>query len=162
MRIEEITSWAKEFMLKDGTHGPTLFVETEARQLYFLALGRRFASDHPGERVREVTLIIMTWANMQRPGQAAPKLRPSQDPNRMELLMISQLTVNADDSTKLDGQLVEIIRDGQGKVCDLYHLPATIEDGQSPILTLFVLGFHHPQWSTRDVWRVLQDILGPG
>jgi hypothetical protein len=133
----------------------------EARVLYFLVLGRKFAADHPSEHVREVAFIALSWASTQRPGQPAPKQRPSQDPNRMELLAISQLIVSADESMKVDGQMVEIIRDNKGKVRDLYHLPATVEGGQSPLLAAFVLGFHHPQWSTSEVWRVLHDLQGP-
>ncbi len=178
MKIKDITAWAKEFMLKDGTHGPTLFVETDKPQMvvagltdmpatpdvrlpYFLALGRRFAAEHPGEHAREVAFIALSWASKQLPGQPASKHRPSQDPNRMELLMISHLTVNADGPMKLDGQFVEVIRDNQGKVRDLYHLPTSVQSGQSPILTAFVLGFHHPQWSTSQVMQVLQDLQGP-
>jgi hypothetical protein len=178
MRIKEITTWAKEFMLKDGKHAPTLFVETdapkmviaglgdmpgtpEARRLYFLEAGRHLAADHPGERMREVALIVMSWASKRFPGQPAPKVRPSQDPNRMELLMISHLALNADSSIKLDGQMVEIIRDNTGKVRDLYHLPATVEGGKDPILTLFMLGFNHPQLSNAEIRHRLEALLGP-
>lgn len=178
MKIKEITEWAKEFMLKDGSHAPTLFVETNApkmviaeladmpgtpelRRLYFLMAGRKFAADHPGEQPREVAFIVMSWANFRLPGQPAPKRLPSQDPNRKELLLISHLTVSADNSMKEDGQMVEIIRDRQGKVRDLYHLPATVQGGQSPFLIAFVLGFQHPEWSNQEVWRILQDMRGP-
>lgn len=178
MKIKDITEWAKEFMLKDGKHAPTLFVETDAPQmviaeladmpgtpdarlLYFMAVGRKFAAEHPGARVREVAFIVMAWANKYVPGQPIPKMRPSQNPDRMELLTISHLIVNADNSMRLDGQMVEIIRDEKGKVRDLYHLPATVEGGQSPILTLFVLGFQNPQASNREIMQLLQDMSGP-
>lgn len=174
MKIKEITEWAKEFMLKDGTHAPTLFVETDAPQMviaeladipgtsterlpYFLAAGRKLAADYPGGRVREVAFIVMAWASMHAIGQPAPKMRPSQDPKRIELLTISHLTVNANDSVKLDGQMVEIIRDGSGQVRDLLHLSATVEGGQSPMLLLFILGFQHPHFSDREIMRLLQD-----
>lgn len=173
MKIEEITEWAKEFLLKDGTHAPTLFVETDKPQLiiaeladmpatpnarlsYFLELGHKLAADHPGERASEVAFIALSWTSKQLPGQPAPKHRPSQDPNRMELLVISHLTLNADLTTRLDGQLVEIIRDNEGKVRDLYHLPATAEDGQSAMLLLFMVGFDYPEMSESDIKRIMR------
>jgi hypothetical protein len=178
MQIDDLTIWAKEFMLKDGKHAPTLFVETDkpemviagladmpgtpdARLTYFLALGRKFAADHPGERVREVAFIVMSWASKQEVGKPAPKVRPSQDPNRMELLLISHVTLNADDSVALDGQMVEILRDGKGKVRDLLQLPGNVEGGQSPMLILFILGFQNPQLSDREIVRIMQDMRGP-
>ncbi len=177
MKIDEITTWAKEFLLKDGTHDPTLFVETDAPQLvvagladmpaspntrmsYFLALGRKLAADHPGERVREVAFIALSWASKQLPGQPTPKQRPSQDPNRMELLAISHLTSNADHSVKLDGQLVEIIRDNRGKLRDLLPLPTTAQDAQNPLLVLFILGWRYPELSERELKQLLRDTLG--
>lgn len=124
-------------------------------------LGRKFAADYPGEHPREVAFIALTWASKQLPGQPAPKQRPSRDPNRMELLMIAHLVVSADGPMKEDGQLVEILRDGKGKVRDLYHLPATVKGGQSLFLMLFVLGFQHPQLSNYEIGRLLQDLRGP-
>jgi hypothetical protein len=178
MKIKDITEWAKEFMLKDGSHAPTLFVETDApqmviaelagmpgtpaaRQPYFLAMGRKLAAEHPGVRVREVAFIAMSWASMQLPGQPAPKTLPSKDPNRMELLLIAHLTLDADGSMKEDGQMVEIIRDNKGKVRDLYHRPDTVESGLSPFLILFVLGFNYPQASDSQIMQLMQDMRGP-
>ncbi len=177
MKIEEMTTWAKEFLLQDGTHAPTLFVETEVGQViaelpdlpettnqrlsYFLALGRHFAAAHPGENVRELAFIALSWASKQLPGEPAPKLRPSQDPNRVELLMISHLTVNPDHTVKLDGQMVEIIRDNDGKLRDLFHLPGSVEGGQSPVLVLFVLGARYPDLSEAEIKRLMLDALGP-
>ena len=177
MEIDEITTWAKKFLLKDGTHDPTLFVETDAPQVivaglanmpaaldirmsYFLAVGRKFATDHPGEQMHEVAFIELSWASKQLPGQSTPKHRPAQDPNRTELLTISHLTANADHSVKLDGQSVEIIRDNKGKLRDLLPLPTTAEDGQSPLLVLFLLGFRYPELSEREIKQLLRDTMG--
>ena len=133
----------------------------DARLLYFLEIGRKLASEHPGQQVKEVAFIAMSWASFQPLDQPSPSIRPSKDPNRKELLVIQHLMVNAEGTMKLDGEMVEILRDGKGRVHDLYHLPAEVQEGQSPMLMLFVLGFNYPQTSNREIMHRLQALLGP-
>jgi hypothetical protein len=177
MKIDEITAWAKELLLEDGTHAPTLFVETDAPEViiseladlpptpnarlsYFLELGRHLARKHPNEQAREVAFIALSWASKQAPDQPVPEYRPSQDPNRMELLVISHLTLRADFTTRLDGQLVEIIRDNEGKVRDLYQLPGNVESGESAMLVLFILGFQYPEMTELEFKQIMLRTFG--
>ncbi len=176
MHVDDITKMAKEFVLKDGKHGPTLFVETDAPQMlllgmaempptpaqrlsYFIAIGRKFGQEHAGTTIRELLYVMLAWASLQKVGDPAPRGRPSQDPNRKEMLVITHATITGTKVTYTT-QMMEVIRANKKSV-DLMQLPAPTQEGSNPQLALFITAFHHPQLTDAEIMRLSRDAQGP-
>lgn len=68
------------------------------------------------------------------------KQRPSQDPKRKEVLLVSQLEV---ETKQTHMNILEMKRDKKGELRSLETLPQLTEktDVQSPLLNAFALGF---------------------
>jgi hypothetical protein len=155
MTMNQISAIAKEVMLKDGYHAPTLIVEgtkeggilslkhfpddPDEKHLAMQATGYNVGKKAElGELVR-VFLISEAWVSMAKSG-TLPSVRPSKDPNRREVLIISSLAV--DRTTALT--LFHIERDAAGKVTGLTEFSPSPEDAptmKSPLLDAFLHGF---------------------
>src|SRR5215211_7133057 len=102
--LEEIISNAKEIMFRDGNHVPILIVEggksliagqipdmpeTHGERMELLRFfGQVAAKSGRVDQLRQVFMISEGW--MSEPGEDKPTdLRPAQDPNRKEVLIIS-------------------------------------------------------------------------
>lgn len=183
MDLAMITDWAKDTMLTlGGHHGPMLFVETdkrdaqngkptlhivalanglpewpELRRAMFIQVGQRFAADFPDEHLEKIAFIFMAWATMTPVSQPVAKVRPSQDPNRIELLVISYAAVTPG-GIEQDGAMVEIIRDRKGKVLDLFQRPEVVERAQDFLLMGFIEGVRNPTMSVPEIMRYLDDL----
>jgi hypothetical protein len=175
MHVDEIMAMAKEFVLKDGKHGPTLFVETDAqiviaglanlpptpeeRQDAFIAVGRKFRQDHPDEQLREILYIMLAWTSLQKVGDPAPRVRPSQDPQRKEMLVMTHAIVTGATAT-YSTQLLEVIRPTK-KTADLVQLPAPIKEGGNTQLDLFIAAYHNPLLPDAAIRQYVRDARGP-
>lgn len=158
MDIADITKMAKQFLMEDGSHAPTLFIQTDKqiiiaevrdlpgtpteRLLALQAAGQQLGQARRGEVLREVGFIVLGWASMHAVDDPTPRGRPSQDPNRKEIMIISFVRLTPDGVTN-ESELVEILRDGQGKVHDLYHIPNEIKQQPQadPLVMAFIDGF---------------------
>lgn len=175
MNIQDIISWAKEFMLKDGGHRPTLFVETDKPQMifadvadmpppaqrlaHFIELGRKMGQEHAGENLTEVAIVVMAWGSRQLPGQPAPKVRPSQDPKRMEVFMITNMRF-VGEKIERGGEIYEILRDGKGKVVDLLKMQG-VGQPQDNLLAGFAAGFKSAIYTEEQIIQMIRDQKGP-
>ena len=87
---------------------------------------------------------MLAWASL-RPANAPPtKIRPSQDPDRKEMLMISLVRLTEGGGYEVQGELVEILRNRDRTVHDLLQLPTpqSAEPGnEDPMLLSFIKGF---------------------
>jgi hypothetical protein len=155
MTMNRIAAIAKEVMLRDGYHAPTLIVEgtkeggilslkhfpddPEEKHLAMRATGYNVGKKAElGELVR-VFLVSEAWVSIPIEGKL-PSVRPSKDPARREALIISSLAV--DRSTAMT--IFHIERDTQGKVSGLTEFSPSAKDGltmQSPLLDAFLHGF---------------------
>src|SRR6266700_2813126 len=102
--LEEIISDAKEIMLRDGNHVPILIVEgsknSAAGQIPKLPethkekmkvmhrFGQVVANSGRIDQLKQVFMVTEGWMSIASPDEQV-ELRPSEDPNRKEVLVIS-------------------------------------------------------------------------
>jgi hypothetical protein len=157
LNLEEIARIAKEAALKQGWHMPMVIVEGskksfgvalegfpethegKARQMF--SLGFFLARKGGVGELEQVFFISEGWMSIAEEGKPL-EMRPSKDPKRKEVLVISSLSIKG-----CQGRMVifEMIRDGEGHLADLRELQLPGEDGggsmESPLLDAFVAGF---------------------
>jgi hypothetical protein len=145
---EEIVTVAKEAMVRFGSHPPTVFVQGTKRKVYLhVEFGRDNAeriSDMANAGIRlatsaevgDVEMVILVCEGWTSPARAKVVL-PSQDPNRMEVLMISAMDVKTNAQTL---EMYACLRDYKQAVLDLkpISVPGQVESG---LLPAFLSGF---------------------
>src|SRR5687768_12232716 len=157
LTIEEIISNAKEIMLRDGNHVPTLILEggkslvagqipdlpaTHGERVELMRfLGQAAAKSGRVDQLHQVFMVSEGW--MSEPSEnKSTDMRPSQDPNRKEVLIISAMQVT---ERKKRMEIFEIIRDSHEQVVSFEKfLPDTEKKDESieiPLVDAFVQGF---------------------
>lgn len=168
MKTQDIFQQAKEQLLAEGEHLPTLFVAfqeddtmrmsvfadfpyatTLERQKALFALGRKQGEEAREKTVKQVAFIIEAWAATYRVGEPR-RHAPSEDPNRREVLILQTLTVmptpNGKSTIQQTLQTAELLRDGNGTLIDL--LPSEkILDAEGGLLVAFLAGFESAKLS---------------
>jgi hypothetical protein len=155
MDMKDVARMARAIMLEHGSHYPIVLVE--GTQGGFTALLKEFPADHHakveemaragayfGEHqkigaLRQLFFIAEGWMSLAKGGRM-PETRPSEDLNRKEVLLVTGL-----DAQKVDLEFVilEIVRDGDGKVAGLREMGEGMEGAraESDVLPAFVAGF---------------------
>jgi hypothetical protein len=151
--IEEIISNAKEIMVRDGQHVPTLIVEgsknlvagqipdmppTHGERVELMRfLGQAAAKSGRVDQLQQVFMVSEGWMSEPR-----GDMSPSQDPNRKEVLIISAIQMK---ERKKQMEIFEIFRDTSEQVVSIEKfLPHTEKKDQTvdiPLLDAFVQGF---------------------
>ncbi len=150
--LDDIVSTAKEVMLKLGRHVPTLTIETSKKILVgqipdmpathgervelMRFLGQAAAKSGRVDQLHQVFMAHEGWLSL-----SSEEMRPSQDPNRKEVLIISAIQVK---DRKKHVRVFEILRNKDEKVIDLEEfLPEASKDErtEAPLLDAFVQGF---------------------
>ena len=155
--IEEVVSIAQEVLLEHGNHVPTIIVEGEKgpvinqlvpfpethegrRERLFIA-GLMLAQSGRVGNLKQVFFISEGWMSLADE-TGPPQAPPSQDPDRIEVLQITLLEIEANHT---DLVLFEMVRDAEEKLIELKPLeqPGVEEGGdvESPLLAAFVDGF---------------------
>lgn len=155
--LEEIISNAKEIMLRDGNHVPVLIVEADSkvvagqipdmppthgeRMELMHFLGEAAARSGRVGQLQQVFMVTEGWMSQVHEDKAK-KIRPSQDPNRKEVLIISAMQVP---QRKKQMEVFEILRDDNQKVIGFEEfLPDKEKKDESidiPLVEAFVQGF---------------------
>jgi hypothetical protein len=136
-------------MFRFGSHEPTLFVlGTKDKVVMQLPRGE----DHlerieimtkvgiqvgKSGQIGDVELVVFVdeaWAGPPR----TPYVRPSEDPNRMEVLLISALDPKTNKQTV---QMYNCVRDSKGAVVELKPSSMGETEAESPLLPAFLTGF---------------------
>lgn len=153
--LEIVTQLARESLLRDGNHVPTLIAqgslnfivagledldnthEGRVRQMGFVgfALGQR---DEIGT-LEQVYFISEAWMSTGK--GKMPDHPPSEDPSRKEVLIIYGLSVKEREAELV---LLEMIRDRGGQLIEIKEFPHTDVDNmtvESPLLTTFVAAY---------------------
>src|SRR5688500_7560908 len=129
--LEEIISNAKEIMLREGKHVPVLIVEsgrslvagqipvmppTHGERVEFMRFfGQAAAKSGRIDQLKQVFMVTEGW--MSEPSEDIPtRIRPSEDPNRKEVLIISMIQVQ---KQKKQMEIFEIVRDRNEQVIGL-------------------------------------------
>ena len=155
--LEEIISNAKEIMLREGKHVPVLIVEggksllagqipdmppTHGERVELMRfLGQVAAKSGRIDQLKQVFMVTEGW--MSEPSADIPtRIRPSEDPHRKEVLIISAIQVN---NHKKQIEVFEVIRDDDEQVVSLEKfLPEEKKEDdlvEVPLLDAFVQGF---------------------
>lgn len=156
LSIEQIAGSAREQLLRDGEHPPTLIAEgsRQATITEFESLGSTFqerehqmmqagfllARDADFGMLKQAFFISEAWMS-EAPMDKPPTVSPSQDPNRKEILTVSDLTV-ADFQVRI--VVFEMVRDRQGKLTEVKAFASFADplvNAQSPLLEALLFGF---------------------
>ena len=155
--LEEIISNAKEIMLRDGYHVPVVILEvdkklmgaqipdmpaTHGERVQLLRfLGQAAAKSGRVNQLQQVFMVNEGWMSVASEDKPE-EIRPSQDPNRKEVLIISAIQMK---ERKKQMKVFEILRDSSEQVVGLEEfLPEEKKRDESvdiPLLDAFVQGF---------------------
>jgi len=155
--IEEIVSNAKEIMLRDGNHVPIVIVEgnksvvagqipdmppTHGERVELMRfLGQAAAKSGRVDQLQQVFMVSEGWISETNEDKPTG-MRPSEDPNRKEVLIISAMKM---EEGKKQMKIFEIMRDGTGQMVGFEELLPDIqkkdESIEIPLLDAFVQGF---------------------
>lgn len=158
LTIEDIIRIAKETTLKRGGHMPTVIVEgskksgmvvlekfpkTHKEKAYqMFSMGFVMANSGEVGDLKQVYFISEGW--MSSADESNPiKIKPSLDPNRKEVLIISTISIEVHQSGIA---IYEMIRNPNGDLIKLQELQLPINDSEgnveSPLLDAFLNGFY--------------------
>ena len=155
MTLEDVTNTAQQEALRYGGHAPILIVEGtrgsvvaqvelpdthEERMVMMRSAGYVVAQGEGVGALHQVFFICEAWISLAERDQP-PVTPPSQDPNRIEALIISGLNVEEPGSRLV---AFEMIRDGEGTLAELKPLDEAQKEGltvDSPLLDAFARGF---------------------
>jgi hypothetical protein len=154
--FEEVTSNAKEIMRKDGHHVPILIVEgsknfivsqiqdipeTHGERVELMRFfGMAAAKSGRIGRLEQVFFISEGWMSVASEGKL-PENRPSHDPNRKEVLIVSGLELK---ELKKSLKLFEMVRNENKQIVDLPELSSPQGKDEAieiPLLDAFAQGF---------------------
>lgn len=165
LTLESVVRLAKQVILRDGHHQPALIADGDrrrvvtwiepmgtthdARVLQMIVMGEVLAEQGDLGVLRQVFLITEAWMSIAAADQPL-RLAPSQDPQRKEVLVVSQLAIRPPQTELV---LFEMKRDRQGKLTKLETLDLQIKDdpsthAESPLLEAFAIGFLGSAWRT--------------
>jgi hypothetical protein len=153
LTIETVAEIAVEVLLRDGYHRPTLIVEGskasrvlqlsqvppthEERAAQMLTVGLLLREQGELGRLKQVYFVTEAWLSEQNDLQAP---RPSQDPNRKEVLVVSGFQVSG---ARRQVALYEMVRDARGQFRELkpFQAPHDPDNVYTPLLDAFVFGY---------------------
>ena len=157
--FEQVTRLAQESLLHNGSHPPTLIVDGsknpifiqmerlaptyEARLQQMYITGQALSHEGTAGRVRSVYFVTEAWLSQARDG-VLPGMRPSQDPQRKEVLIVSGLSGLIGHRQQVHLAIFEMLRDEQGALGEIrdYTFPDDPElVADTPLLEAFLTGF---------------------
>jgi hypothetical protein len=155
--IQDVVQRAKEVLLKDGYHIPTVIAEGDKQAIItqidklapthnertqqMFVLGFALARQADIGTLEQAFLITEAWMSVAREG-TLPEVMPSQDPERREILIIAQAVL---DPPKTGAIVFEMKRDTEGNLIGVDEANQVLggkpEHSDSPLLTAFIIGF---------------------
>jgi hypothetical protein len=158
--FEDIVRVAKEMLLRDGYHVPTLVVDGsrqpailqirplgethEERMTQLYLAGVNLGLDGRLGMLRQVFLITEGWMSRNQEGNGLPEVPPSEDPSRVEILAVTNYDAVA---RKVEMALIEMVRTEDQhlvEIRDLVHTGTGDEVAESPLLEAFIAGYTAP------------------
>lgn len=159
INFELITQLARESLLRDGSHAPTLVIDGsanpvaiqidqlaptfEGRAHQMFVAGQSLAHNGSAGRLRGVYFVSEAWLSQGQEGKA-PYMRPSKDPKRIEVLMVSGLEFKP---RQVRLAIYEMLRDKSGALLEIkpWEYPDNPDDAaDTPLLEAFLAGY----WGT--------------
>ena len=155
--INVIAEMAKENLLRHGSHSPTVIAvgdggkgigqlegaldSHEERLQAMWALGAIFRRKKDLGQLRQIYFVSEGWLSDVRKS-GAKLMQPSLDPNRIEVLVVSELDLR---NSKTNMLPFEIVRDVNRKLVEIKPYDAGDAKGgetKSTLLEAFVLGYY--------------------
>lgn len=155
MVMETISQKAREVALRDGYHVPSVFARGtersaigqladlpgthEARVKHLFEAGVQLRQEGQLGLLLQVIFITEAWLSLPEDGEL--NVRPSEDPNRIEALIIAGLSILEELSSMT---IFEMVRDEEGELVDVREFrqqDSTEGEMQSPLLDAFVAGY---------------------
>lgn len=157
INIDFIALMAKEHLLEHGTHVPTVIAigtcgkgigqldgaldSHEERVQAMRVLGKVFRREGSVGQLLKIYFVSEGWMSVaKKPG--ADLMRPSLDPNRIEVLVVSELDLQ---NQKTNMLLFEMARDEKQKLVEIKPYEADVaKDGKtkSYLLEAFIRGYY--------------------
>jgi hypothetical protein len=157
--FELVSRLATESLLRQGSHPPTLIVDGfknpiviqmemlapsfEGRMQQMFVTGQALSHESTTGKLRGVYFITEAWLSQARDG-ILPGMRPSQDPQRKEVLIVNGLDRLIGKSRRVHLAIFEMVRDEQGTLREIrdYTFPDDPEAvADTPLLEAFLTGF---------------------
>lgn len=155
--LETIAQTARENLLAHGSHIPTLIAEGETKTVMIpidivaptheeraqqmFVLGMALVMSGEVGVLHQVFFISEAWLSVRPTGKPL-KQRPSEDPQRKEVLIVAQHVVRPPENHVV---VFEMRRNPQGKLTAVETLPFQSENPNeqisSPLLEAFVVGY---------------------
>ena len=146
----EILTAAKDAMFRFGECSPTLFVHgTKGKRYMYLPMcesltervsimtqaGKQMGQAGEIGEVEQVIYVCEGWSSPAR----SPFIRPSLDPNRIEVLVLSALDAKTNTQTL---EMYACVRDTKQAVIDLKRVPLPEDTPvESPLMPAFLAGY---------------------
>lgn len=157
LTLEQVATNAKEVLLQQGYHLPTLIVQGDQRTVVaqfddfgethderaqnFFTAGMVLARDSQVGRLQQLFFIAEGWMSRTQDGQP-PHQPPSQDPKRLEILIVTHHRPQGNQTRMM---LAEMRRDTAGNLREVRDLAAEGDDdvrqADSPLIVAFMMGF---------------------
>lgn len=155
LSLEQIQTAAREVLLQNGYHLPTIIAQSESAQIVgqipelggtgdekqaqLFALGFLLSQERVLRALHQVYLITEAWSVIFKQPPTDMEVRPSQHPDRVEVLLIAGLNVIEQIASLT---MYEMVREAE-EVIELIEMNTTPEGGEvrSDLLNAFVLGF---------------------
>jgi len=112
-----------------------------------------------GGRLVELAFINMSWVTKTAVGET-PKVRPLQDPNRMELLSVRHIKLT-DGGKEYSNQMFEVLRSKKSKVVDLVAFPAEVLEAKDYLLFGLIAAYQDPHLTDAQIMQIIRDEQGP-
>lgn len=179
MDIKEVTQDAKDYILEHGEHHPTMYVEFEEKELNLMvfadfpyettfekqkalfSVGAKLGQESPGKEIRQIIFVIEAWTSTwKKDGEPYPYERPSEDPNRKEVLMVQVMEPNKQTrELKQSVHIIEMLRDGSGELVDLLPRTEQLEVNYNKMLTAFLAGFESSKLPDKELAKMIENVL---
>lgn len=158
MTIEAIAKEAAKILTRQGFHLPTILMDgtsmygviilsdlpsdTAERIPYMYQTGEQAVREHSIGVLRQVFFVCESWMGSKFSTDESGKkryVRPSLDPDRIEVLAITCFNPSTEESTI---GMHEIIRNSKGEIVELKKVEVGDGKGQDNLLPAFVAGYH--------------------
>jgi hypothetical protein len=156
--LEQVLDQAREVILRDGGHAPTVIADGshaavslalpelgdthDERRFQMFAAGFMLGHSRRLGALRQAFFVSEGWMSVAE-GEIPPRVPPSEDPNRKEVLFVSSLKL-ADGKASM--VIFEMIRDSEGELFEIKPLSGIADqveetEVESPLLDAFAAGF---------------------
>ena len=158
MTIEAIAKEAAKILTRQGFHAPTILMQgtskygvivlsglpsDSAERIPFMyQTGEQAVREHSIGVLRQVFFVSESWMGSKFSTDDSGKkryVRPSLDPNRIEVLTITCFNPSTEESTI---RILEVIRNSQHEIVELKKVEVGDGKGQDYLLPAFVAGYH--------------------